>query len=90
MIFVYIDFNIPKGTTLNRYDVLIDIKQNFFTKFSTNFLSEHTVVFVCSSSNRTENEKNFQKPRKEYKNDFFRDGYFIVIIDDDSIDEDNQ
>ena len=90
IIFVYIDFNIPKGTTLNRYDVLYDIRENFFTKFSTNFLSEHTVVFVCSSSKQTKHDKNFQKPKKEYKNDFIRDGYFIGIINDDSIDEDNQ
>ena len=64
--YVYIHFNIPRGTTLNRYDILYDIRENFFAKFSTNFLLEHPVVFVCSSSKRTENDQDLSKFRKEY------------------------
>lgn len=79
MTYVYIYFDIPKGTALNRNDVLYDIKENLFSKFSTNFLLEHPMVFVCSSSKQTENDQELSKHRKEYRIDDIRDGYFKGI-----------
>ena len=43
------------------------------------------MVFVCSSSKRTENDQELSKHRKEYQIDNIRDGYFKGIINKEDI-----